>query len=360
MKSAKVASVKDLGPQFTKNDHSMVGQDGAFSISLQDGRLLVFFGDTIIGQRSTTESLWYPDGVAVGPRDMTGRAGIQRMITNCGLLIHPDDKSDLFESFEYILDQEGQIKNLLPLSVDENRDEIRIWCLHGVELNNSLYLYFVKVKMIEEGPFPVNFEIVGSGLTKGDSQNWNFKRLMGCGDNLFWEASRPRFGSAILKVQSDPYIYLYGVWQNTQTNIQEGFIARVKPEHIEKFNSHEYFAGDDTWSSDLADAVPIFNNFPNELSVSYNAYLGCFLAVHSHIMTGKVVMRRSPTPWGPWGDEELLFEAVHPRPLPLPYPDLLYAGKEHPWLSKNDGQTIYVSYIEFEEYFPHLMEIQFP
>ena len=134
-------------------------------------------------------------------------------------------------------------------------------------------------------------------------------------------------------------------------------IARVKSEQIEDLKSHEYFAGADTWSSKLADAVPIFDNFPNELSISFNAYLDCYIAVHSHIMTGKVVMRRSPTPWGPWGEEELLFEAVHPRATPLPYPDLLYAGKEHPWLSEDEGKTIYVSYIEFEEYFPHLMKI---
>lgn len=359
MKQATLAGVKDLGAQFTVNNDAMVGQDGAFSIGLKDGRLFVFFGDTVIGSRSETESLWYPGGVAVGPKDMTGRAGVERMITNCGLLIQPENRAALLSNFEYIMDQNNQIKNLLPLSAHENRDETRIWCLHGVEINQQLYLYFVKVKMIEAGPFPVNFEIVGSGLTKGNSQDWNFERLPGRGDDLFWEASKPRFGSAILEVPGDPYIYLYGVCQHPVTNVQEGFIARVLPQDIEQLDKHSYFAGGDTWSDKLSDAVPIFDNFPNELSVSFNVYLNCYLAVHSHIMTGKVVMRRSPTPWGPWGEEELLFEAVHPRPVPLPYPDLLYAGKEHPWLSKNNGQTIYITYIEFEEYYPHLMEISF-
>ncbi len=358
MKLAPVSEINDLGPQFTINDQKMVGQDGAFSITLNDGRLFVFFGDTVIGSRPLGESMWYPDGIAVGPKDMTGRAGVERMITNCGLLIEPVDKTERFEKFEYILDKEGRIKNLLPLTQNENRDETRIWCLHGIEIGDALYLYFVKVKMIEEGPFPVNFEIVGSGLTKGNTQNWNFERLEGRGDGLFWEASTPRFGSAVLSVPGDKYLYLYGVQQNITSNIQEGFIARIEPQYIERLDKHRYYTGGTDWSEKLEDAVPIFDNFPNELSISSNHYLDCYIAVHSHIMTGKVVLRRSPAPWGPWGEEELLFEAVHPRPKPLPYPDLLYAGKEHPWLSSDAGRTIYVSYIEFEEYYPHLMEIK--
>ena len=359
MKKTAIKSVSDLGPQFTRNEHRMVGQDGAFSIPLNNGQLFVFFGDTIIGARRENESIWFPDGIPVGPKDMTGRAGVELMVNNCGLLIEPENATDLMRKFKYILDESGQIKNLLPLAPDENRDNTRIWCLHGIEIDKKLYLYFVKVEMITEGPFPVNFKIVGSGLTRGNRKDWDFDRLPGKGDDLFWNVDTPRFGSAVLKVPNDPFIYLYGICQHPVSQVQEGFIARVKPEDIEDLRAHSYFAGDDLWSNDLNDAVPIFNDFPNELSVSYNEYLGCYIAVHSHIMTEKVVMRKSQTPWGPWSDAELLFEAVYSRPKPLPYPDLLYAGKEHPWLSKDGGKTIYITYIEFEEYYPHLMEVTF-
>jgi hypothetical protein len=36
---------------------------------------------------------------------------------------------------------------------------------------------------------------------------------------------------------------------------------------------------------------------------------------------------------------------------------MIYAGKEHVELAKDNGRTIYMTYIEFEEYFPHLIEI---
>ena len=47
MKLAPIDIVTDLGPQFTVNKHQMVGQDGAFSIPLNDNRLFVFFGELL-------------------------------------------------------------------------------------------------------------------------------------------------------------------------------------------------------------------------------------------------------------------------------------------------------------------------
>jgi hypothetical protein len=47
----RVASARDLGVLFARNPHRMVGQDGAFSIPLEPGRTLWFFGDTLTGRR---------------------------------------------------------------------------------------------------------------------------------------------------------------------------------------------------------------------------------------------------------------------------------------------------------------------
>ena len=71
-RKVKVKKVRDLGPQFVNNPHRMVGQDGAFSIPLNEKETLWFFGDTLIGERTPGESLWYPGGKPVGPKDMSG------------------------------------------------------------------------------------------------------------------------------------------------------------------------------------------------------------------------------------------------------------------------------------------------
>jgi hypothetical protein len=36
---------------------------------------------------------------------------------------------------------------------------------------------------------------------------------------------------------------------------------------------------------------------------------------------------------------------------------LVYAGKEHPCLSRENGRILYITYVEFEEYYPHLLEV---
>ena len=77
-----VAGTQDLGPQLTQNPHQMIGQDGAYSFPLGNGKSFWFFGDTLMGARIPGDSLWFPGGVQIGPEDMGGRGSIERMVTN--------------------------------------------------------------------------------------------------------------------------------------------------------------------------------------------------------------------------------------------------------------------------------------
>lgn len=353
----KVTSVKDFGLQFKANHHKMVGQDGAFTIPLKNG-LLWYFGDTLIGRRIPGESLWYPDGLAVGPKDMSGIGGIEKMLNNTGLVsLNKVDESGIVD-FNYILDSNGNIKQLIPLEENEDPDKDRIWCLHGIELCSRIYLFFVKVEIIEEGIFPVNFKIIGSGIAMGDSSNWNFRRIYFNNSDILWKADQPHFASAVLNADGE-YLYLYGVLQGDD-KVQRSYIARVKKDEIVQLDRYEYLSvSDPKWSANVEEAIPVFDGMPNEQSVSYNKYLGKYLAVHSYDLTGKIVARTSDNPWGPWSLPTELYQVKINHPVELPYPQLIYAGKEHPALSKNNGQIIYITYVEFEEYYPHLIEVTF-
>ncbi len=353
----KAASVKDLGIQFKANRHKMVGQDGAFTIPLKNG-LLWFFGDTLIGRRIPGESLWYPGGVAVGPKDMSGTAGIEKMLNNTGLVsLNKVDESGIVD-FNDILDSDGNIKQLIPLEIYEDPDKDRIWCLHGIELNSRIYLFFIKVETVEEGIFPVNFKIIGSGIAVGDSINWNFRRIYFNNSDILWKADQPHFASAVLNVDGK-YLYLYGVLQSDD-KVQRSYLARVKKDEIVQLDCYEYLSNSSPkWSRHIEKAIPVFNGMPNEQSVSYNKYLGKYLAVHSYDLSGKIVARTSDNPWGPWSLPTELYQIKIDRPVELSYPQLIYAGKEHPALSKNNGQTVYITYVEFEEYYPHLIEVTF-
>jgi hypothetical protein len=356
MTKFNVQAARDLGPQFTVNPHKMVGQDGAYSIPL-NGETLWFFGDTLIGSRDPNQSLWYLDGQAVGAADMSGKGTIEQMINNTGLLLKNKSGRDGLTDFEYILNEKGTLKNLIPLLPGEDHDEIRIWCQHGIALGETVYLSFIKVRMLEEpnGVLPVQFEILGSGFARGTQNDWKFTRLLKNGSDLWWGKDEPRFASAIYSEKE--WIYCYGVIQD-ENNIQRCYLARVKTDQIEEYAQFEYLTSDKPqWSPEIKKAISVFDGMPNELSVSYNHYLGSYFAVHSVGLTGTTVGRTAPTPWGPWSKAVTLWKVSTRHKRPRPYPKMIYAGKEHPELAEDNGRIIYMTYIEFEEYFPHLIEI---
>jgi len=293
----KIKSARDLGPQLTDNPHQMVGQDGAYSIPLGD-KTLWFFGDTLIGERVQGESIWYPNGKAVGPWDMSGKGSIRRMINNTGLVTGINTGRNGLIDYKYICESNGELKQLIPLENHEHPDQHRIWCMHGIQIGEKIYLAFIKVRMIEEGPFPVNFEIVGSGLSVGSSDDWSFRRIVQNSDDIIWKENEPQLGSAFLSDPQNDWIYLYGVKKN-QDGVQQCYISRVHHQEIEDRKGYQFLSDSlPYWSSNLNDAIPIFNGPPNELSISFNGYLNSYLAVHSLNLTGKIVARTSPNPWG--------------------------------------------------------------
>ena len=358
MQKLKILTVRDLGPQFVNNTNKMVGQDGAYSIPLKD-KCLFFFGDTLIGKRTEGESLWYPGGVPLGPVDMSGIGGLEKMITNTGLLCYDKTGKNGFKNFDYILDENRQLKQLIPHEVDEDPNWYRIWCLHGIAIKDKVYLYFIKIKMLEKGEPPANFVVIGSGLAVGSSKDWNFKRIVFNDSYILWHDGDPCFASAIVYRENQDFVYLYGT-NNERIEMHNLHLARVKPGEIEKIDCYEYFVSEkEGWTKNVKQSRPVFSGMPNELSVNYNRYLNCYLSVHSLELTGKIVGRTSPTPWGPWSEPITLWQVVPQKILKGPQLELIYAAKEHPSFVKDDGKTIYVTYIEFEEYYPHLIEITF-
>ena len=350
-----VEGALDVGVMFAENPHRMVGQDGAFSIPLAPGRTLWFFGDTLIGRRPPPrQSLWTIDGKPVGPADMTGRGTFEQMINNTGLVLNHQSGAERLDDFRYITGGDRRLRALIPLEGDEHPDRDRIWCQHGIALGGRIVLSFIKVKMLDDGPLPVNFEIVGSGLAVGSSRDWIFRRVVRDGNSILWTAEQPHFATAFLKPDGDDFIYCYGTVKQSDT--QNCYLARVPASEIERPERWEYLANcEGAWSTRVSDATVLFSGMPSELSVSWNDHLGAYLAVHSLDLTGKIVGRTAPRPWGPWSEPVTLWTVT--KPHPFPYMQLIYAAKEHPELSGDGGRRIYLTYIEFEEYFPHLIEV---
>lgn len=336
----------------------MVGLDGAFSIPLEDGTVLWFFGDTVVGKRTPGDSLWFQGPVPIGGFDMTGKRGVEYMPNNTALILRDRTGANGLRDYSFLLNEQGRLRTLLPLEGDEHPDHDRIWCQHGIEIDGKLILSFIKVKTFEGPlwPFPVGFEIIGSGLAVGSRTDWKFTRVRRDGESVLWKADEPHFGVAFLRPNiEDGFLYVYGTVMRNEKQLCH--VARVPRAAIADPSAYRYFDGKG-WSDRVADAVPVLDGMPSEVSISWNDHLGCYLAVHSLLVTGKIVGRTSPTPWGPWSEPTLLWHAKPQYSVPEPYIPLLYAGKEHPSLSEEGGRVLYVTYIEFEEYYPHLIRVE--
>lgn len=353
----RVARARDLGPQFVRNPHRMVGQDGAYSIPLADETALWFFGDTLMGRRTPGESLWFPGGKPLPPGDMSGHHGIDKLQNNTGLILRDRTGRHGLNDFRYIVGEDGLPRQLVPHEPGEHPDEVRVWCLHGIELGQRLYLYYLTVRMLAEGPMPVNFELIGAGLSVGDRDTMQFRRVSHGGETIWWPYPQPQFGTTVLRGREDGYLYIYGVTRGND-GVQYCHVCRVPEERIEDLSSYMYYNGSE-WIADRAGSKPVMTGMPNEMSVSWNAHLGCYLAVHSLDLSGQIVGRTSANPWGPWSEPTVLWRCEAPKiGYAIPYPPLIYAGKEHPELAEQGGRILYLTYIEFEEYFPHLVEVE--
>src|SRR4051812_21452774 len=337
----EIQSTRDLGPQFAQNPHRMIGQDGAFSIPLPTGETLWFFGDTLIGKRIPGHSLWVRDGKFVGHAEMTGRGSIEHMYNNTGLLLRDKTGSKVLHDFTYLTNPDGSLKTLLPLEGDEHPDWDRIWCQHGIAIDDGVYLSFIKVKMLDVvGPFPVMFDIVGSGLAVGSKSDWKFKRIEHRGSSIFWSGDQPHFAAAFLMSADHDFVYLYGTVKRGDRQLC--YLARIAPDRMEQIDRYEYLASNKpAWDRDIAKAVPVFDGMPSELSMSFNRHLNAYLAVHSLDLSGKLVSRTAPQPWGPFSEPVELWQAKQEVPKELDYITLIYAGKEHSELVAQGGKILY-------------------
>ncbi|MEQ8839082.1 MAG: DUF4185 domain-containing protein, partial [Lacipirellulaceae bacterium] len=106
------------------------------------------------------------------------------------------------------------------------------------------------------------------------------------------------------------------------------------------------------WSPKFENAAVLFDNVPNELSVSYNPYLKQHVAIHVLGRDNRLAIRTAPQIVGPWSKPEVFH--IAPRQSDA---DLFTAAKEHPEMRTSGGRTLYVTYVNSANYIPTLLEV---
>jgi hypothetical protein len=333
-----VESVRYLGKQFQNNPVNVTGLDGATSTKLPSGDALWVFGDTV-----------------EGPFTSIATVDLKDKLSNTAAVVPAQDASDGLKQFHFLTQADGpRPRQVIPFAASEDPAKNRVWPMHGACVGQYVYLFYHRISLIDGVNVFENFQLDGMGLARAKTADLVFERLTAPdGTHEFWKGNEPTYG--VFVSQAEDYIYL---WGNLLTGM---FLARTRPDAIEDLARYEYLATAPTlsnpnlearWSKRFEPTASLFDSVPNEMSATYNPFLGKWVAIHSFLRENKIVLRTAPHIYGPWSDGQIIY-----RPQRIKDSDLIYAAKEHPELARNNGQLIYATFVNSSTYVPELFEV---
>jgi len=194
--------------------------------------------------------------------------------------------------------------------------------------DGSAVVFYSQVKI---APGPLNFSFQQFGLATLAPEASQAVRdptpLFGAPEPSFWSGP----------VETGGFVYLYGC-DKVGTVRFACRVARVSSDALHDRSAYEFWDGSD-WTANLADASFALDGPNGGLSVSWNPWLGRFLAVYLAGYTNQVVMRTAERPQGPWSDPVVAFSGVPPAAG-----GVNYGAFEHPELSSDGGRDVVVTY----------------
>ena len=99
-----------------------------------------------------------------------------------------------------------------------------------------------------------------------------------------------------------------------------------------------FYAGDDTWSPEVGDAVVLFEAM-DMTSAHWNGYLDRWVAIYSPPLANRIALRTAPALTGPWAREVTAAETRVPADG-----SAAYSGLGHAEYQRGGGRYEYVTY----------------
>ncbi len=327
-----IVEVKDLGPIPTNPD--ILGRDGAYSALFQ-GNSVWLYGDTFLAKPnaenftlisdswSYTTDLNAQDGLG-GFREHTDSAGAPEMIL-------PETAAE--QAF-------NQAHNANHCAAQPCGARWALWPM-SITVDPAANRALIFYQVVSALPGAFNFQGIGESVATWQSLSAAPVRpvfhppMVADHPDLIFGENDPAFGSASLMVGGALYVYGCGISDNSSDRGCR--LAKVDPAQAQNRAAWEFYAGNGTWSSNLADAAPVFSG-ANILSVAWNGFLKKYVAVYSPSFSQNVIIRSAPAPEGPWSDAIVAFQALRP------VSGNVYDAHAHPEYDLNSGQTFFVSY----------------
>jgi len=312
---------------------SWIGADGDYSVALDKDTVLWLYSDTFVGNVKDNRRV---DTVMINNSIAIQRIGAKKSVE----FFYGTDKGGKPSAF------------VIP---DDGRGYY--WLFDGAMTTKGLFFFLTRVEHSDASPvFP--FRLFGMNLAhvtnpsdpppkwRIEQHNVPFSRFMRDGTI--------HFGSATLKAGS--YFYIYGVdsfrKDEAGNRLNAMIVARVPEDKFGSFPAWRFFSGG-KWKTGFEQCDPMFSNVATEYSVSYIPGIKQYAAVYTEGgLYGKIIVRLSPKPEGPWGPPITVYECPDKDWHEKTYS---YAAKAHPELSDSPNELI-VTYATNSMHFPDLFD----
>ena len=325
-----VVSVTSLGA--VEQNPVIYGRDGTFS-ALVDGKSVWTFGDTPMSVPGILGNYW----------DDNSLSWTDNLDASHGIDLNHD-----------LLDSTGAPAEYLPYLPWESKynyehdnnhctvkpcgAEFAMWdgpVINDTARNRVLFYYYELYRGV---PGMQGWDTVGSGIAVYTPETGITRPIENPGSKtptLMWGPTDQEYNSGALVVGDT--LYSYGCKGGFL--VDNCMVARVPLADAIDITQWTYYAGNDVWSTNPADAVTIFQGGAAANQVFYNAYLGVYMNIYNPALNNDMYYMVSYTPWGPWTQGAFLFKGEAPSSG-----SVNYTGQAHTEFAQGNGQTQYVTY----------------
>jgi Domain of unknown function (DUF4185) len=328
-----IPSVVSVTPLGTVQQNKVIyGRDGTFS-ALVNGVSFWTFGDTPMSVPGKLDNFW----------DDNSLSWTTNLDASHGINLNHDLLDDTGAPAEYLpyLSWEARYN----YEHDKNHctenpcgAEFAMW--DGPVINdparNRVLLYYYE--LYRGVPGMNGWDTVGAGIgvyTPGKGITRPIENSNSKTPTLMWGPKDQAYNSGALVV--DDILYSYGCASGFL--VDNCMVAKVALADALDITQWTYYAGNNSWSTNPADAVIIFQGGAAANQVFYDAYLGLYMNIYNPALNNDMYYMVSSTPWGPWSAPTLLFKGE------TPYKGSVnYTGQAHPEFAQGNGQTEYVTY----------------
>jgi hypothetical protein len=179
--------------------------------------------------------------------------------------------------------------------------------LDGVSWNGAMYVFFSSNAYSPvDGVTLMGRSVLGRSTDNGANYSYigqlsNLKFInvsieIGTIDQTAADATKLSVGTSVL-----------WIWGTGRYRASDIYLSVMPLTSIEALQPILYFAGGSAWSSNEADAAPLFcAGDLGEISVRWNPFLSRWLALFNSLNPRGILMQSAPQPWGPWSESPVM------------------------------------------------------